>query len=200
MLTKHLNTFLLGNHLRVLSMRSHKGGFLWEVEKLRSENPCLKCGSLRTVRAGRITTTVREESIRTVALRLKIHKHRIYCKDCKKTFAESVPGIWPKRRSTQRFRKAVAQACGRMTDIATVSRFHSVSHGFAYQVYYEQVATKIREHKSRSHWPEVLGVDEHFFRRKNGVTEFVTMFTDLQQKKIFEMAHGKDGKNLAVLS
>lgn len=117
MLTGHLNAFLLGRHLKLLSMRSHKGGFLWEVEKLPSEPVCIKCGSVKTVRAGRITTTVREEPIRTVALWLKIKKHRIYCKDCKKTFAEPVPGIWPRRRSTQRFRKAVAQACGKMTDL-----------------------------------------------------------------------------------
>jgi transposase len=197
MLTRQLNAFLLGNHLKLLSQRSHRGGFLWEVEKLRSENPCIKCGSVKTVRAGRITTTVREEPIRTVALWLKIRKHRIYCKDCKKTFAEPVPGVWPRRRSTQRFRKVVAQACGRMTDLATVSRFHSVSHGFAYKVYYEQVETKIREHSSRHCWPEVLGIDEHFFRRKNGVTEFVTMFTDIGSKRMFEMAQGKDGRSLS---
>lgn len=196
MLTNELNAFLLGNHLKVLTMRSFKGGFLWEVEKLRSENPCLKCGSVRTVRAGRITTTVREEPLRAVVLWLRIRKHRIYCKDCKRTFAEPVPGIWPRRRSTQRFRKAVAQACGRMTDLATVSRFHSVSHGFAYKVYYEQLEIKLRERKSKNIWPQVLGIDEHFFRRKNGVTEFVTMFTNIGERKMFEMAHGKDGRSL----
>jgi hypothetical protein len=37
MLTRQLNAFLLGNHLKLLSQRSHRGGFLWEVEKLRSE-------------------------------------------------------------------------------------------------------------------------------------------------------------------
>lgn len=196
MLTGHLNAFLLGKHLKLLSMRSHKGGFLWEVEKHPSEPACIKCGSVKTVRAGRITTTVREEPIRTVALWLKIKKHRIYCKDCKKTFAEPVPGIWPRRRSTQRFRKAVAQACGKMTDLATVSRFHSVSHGFAYQIYYEQVEIKLREQTLQQRWPEVLGIDEHFFRRQKGVTEFVTMFTDIDKKKMFEMAHGKYGSSL----
>jgi transposase len=196
MLTKDLNAFLIGNHLKLLKTKRFKEGFLWDVEKLRSENTCIKCGSVKTVRAGKITTTVREESVRTVSLWLKIHKHRIYCKDCKKTFAEPVPGVWPRRRSTQRFRKTVAQACGRMTDLATVSRFHHVSHGFAYKVYYEQIETKLREHVSRNAWPEVLGIDEHFFRRKNGVTEFVTMFTDIERKRMFEMAHGKDGRSL----
>jgi len=197
MLTGHLKTFLLGNHFNLLSQRSHKGGFLWEVELKRSQVICKHCGSDQTVRAGRCSSVVREEPVRQVVLRLKIHKHRIYCKICKKTFTESAPGVYPKRRSTQRFRKSVAQACGRMSDLSTVSRFHSVSHGFAYQVYYEQVELKLREQRNKLQWPEVLGIDEHFFRRVRGKgTEFVTMLTDVKNRRVFEMAHGKDNQSL----
>lgn len=196
MLNEHLNTFLVGNHLKLLSQKSVPKGYLWEVEKLRSEQACLRCGSVNTVRAGKCTTFVREEPVRQVSLWLKIHKHRIYCKDCKKTFAEPVPGIWPKKRSTQRFRKAVAQSCGRMSDLATVSRVYNISNGFAYKVYYEQVEVKLREYKSRDAWPEVVGIDEHFFRRKNRITEFVTVFTDVKNRKMFDMVHGKDFNSL----
>lgn len=127
---------------------------------------------------------------------LKIHKHRIYCKDCKKTFVEPVDGVWPRRRTTQRFRKFIGQSCGRMNDMSSVSRFYEVSHGFAYQTYYEQTAVKLREYKSAQKWPEVIGIDEHFFRRKKGITEFVTMFTDLKKKRVFDIALGKDKKSL----
>jgi len=193
MLENHINAFLVGNKLKLLSMRAYKRGHLWEVEKLSEEVACLRCGSVRTVKAGKCTSTVREESVRTQSLWLKIHKHRIYCKDCKRTFAEPVAGVWPGRRSTQRFRKSVASACGRMTDLSTVSRFYKVSHGFAYQVYYEQVEIKLRERRDDVKWPEVLGIDEHFFRRVRGKgTEFVTMLTDVKNRKVFEMAHGKD--------
>lgn len=196
LINQHLNTFLVGNHLKLLSQKPISGGFLWVVEKIKSEQACLRCGSIKTVRAGKCTSLVREEPVRQMSLWLKIHKHRIYCKDCKKTFAEPVPGIWPKRRSTQRFRKCVAQSCGRMTDLSTVSRFYNVSHGFAYSVYYEQVEIKLREHQSRNQWPEVVGLDEHFFRRKNRITEFVSVFTDLKNRKMFEMVHGKDHKSM----
>ena len=196
MLNENLNTFLLGNHLKLLSMRVAKGGYLWEVQKLDSECPCLRCGSVRTIKAGKCATTVREESVRSMVLWLKIHKHRIYCKDCKKTFTEPVPGVWPRRRSTQRFRTAVAKACGSSKDLSTVSRNFSISHGFVYNVCYERLDVKLREHKQRMKWPEVVGLDEHFFRRKNGFTEFVSVFTDLKRKLMFEIAHGKDRKSL----
>lgn len=193
----HINAFLVGNHLKLLSMRIYKTGHLWEVEKLPTENACLRCGSVRTVRAGRCTTVVRDEPIRQKEVWLKIHKHRIYCKDCKRTFTEPVSGIWPRRKTTQRFRKSVAQACGRMSDLSMVSRVYNVSHGFAYKVYYEQVEVKLREFRNRNQWPEALGIDEHFFRRVKGKgTEFVTMLTDLKGRRVFEIAHGKDYSSL----
>lgn len=196
MLSGSLKSFLLGNHFNLLSTEQHRGGMLWNVELKRSEIVCHHCGSSRTVRAGRCTSLVREESIREAAFWLKIHKHKIYCKSCKKTFTERAPGVLPRRRSTQRFRKSVAQACGKMSDLSTVSRFYFVSHGFAYQVYYEQVERKLKEHIQRKKWPEVVGLDEHFFRRKNGFTEFATMVTDLKGKKVLEVVHGKDHVSL----
>ena len=197
MLTSHhLNRFLLGNNLKIRSMRSFKNGYLWEVEKAISGSPCLRCGSVRTVKSGRCTTTVRDQPMREQAVWLRIHKHRMYCKDCRKVFVEPVEGIWPRRRTTQRFRNFIARSCGRMNDMSTVSRFYKVSHGFAYKAYYAQTAVKLREYKSALKWPEVLGVDEHFFRRQNRVTEFVTLLTDLKKKRIFDMALGKDHKAL----
>lgn len=196
MLNGSLKSFLIGNHLNLIAQKTYRGGILWEVELTRSQVVCRNCGSVRTVRAGKASSVVREEPVRQIALWLKIHKHRIYCKDCKRTFTETAPGVFPRRKSTQRFRKTVAQACGRMSDLSTVSRFHSVSHGFAYAVYYEQVEVKLRERRSSMNWPEVIGIDEHFFRRHKGATEFVTMITDLKGRKTFEMVHGKDHESL----
>jgi len=77
-----------------------------------------------------------------------------------------------------------------------VSRNHSISQGFVYKICYEQLEVKLREHKQRMKWPEVIGLDEHFFRRKNGIIELVSMFTDLKRRLLFEMAHGKDRRSL----
>ena len=196
MLDHHMNLFLLGNKLKLISMTPHKNGYLWEVKKSESFSACLRCGSINLVKSGKATSLVREEPIRSQPLWLKIHKHRLYCKDCKKTFTEPVQGIWPGQRSTQRFRKFIGQACGRMSDLSTVSRFYCVSHGFAYKTYYEQTAVKLNEYKSNLKWPEVIGIDEHFFKREQSFTQFVTMITDLRKKRAFEMVLGKDFKSL----
>ena len=197
MLTNHhLNQFLLGNNLKLISMRTHKNGYLWDVAKIHSGSPCLRCGSINTVKSGRCTTTVRDQPMREQTVWLKIHKHRIYCKDCKKVFVEPVEGIWPRRKTTQRFRRFIGQSCGRMNDMATVSRFYRISHGFAYKAYYEQTEIKLREYKSAQKWPEVIGIDEHFFRREKKFSEFVTMITDLKKRRVFDLVHGKDHQSL----
>lgn len=196
MLDQHISTFLIGKKLKFISAKRFSKGYMWEVEKTRVHDICLRCGSRETVKAGKCTTTVREEPVREQALWLRIHKHRIYCKTCKKTFTEPVEGIWPKRKSTQRFRKFIAQSCARITDLKTVSNVYSVSHGFTYQVYYEQIETKLKEFKSQVAFPEVLGIDEHFFKRQKGKTQFVTMLTDLKKNRIFDLVEGKDHKSL----
>lgn len=197
MLDRDINAFLVGNHLKLLSTSAYQNGYVWEVVKLPTEVACLRCASTNTVKAGRVSVMIRDEPIHNQCVWLRVHKHRIYCKDCKKTFAEPVKGIWPRRRSTQRLRKFIGQACARMSDLSTVSRFYRVSHGFAYKVYYEQVETKLREYRSARFWPEVIGIDEHFFRRVRGKgTEFVTMITDLKKKRAFEMVQGKDTQSL----
>lgn len=196
MLNDNIRSFLLENHLKLLGSREYRHGFLWEVELQRSKQICHRCGSMATVRAGKCITTVREESIRQANLWLKIHKHRIYCKTCKKTFTERVPGVYVRRRSTQRFRKSVAKACATMNDLATVSKMYRISSGFAHHAYYEQLELKFRERVQSIKWPEVIGIDEHFFRRQKGYSEFVTMITDLKKKRVFEMVHGKDHASL----
>ncbi|MFN3698043.1 MAG: transposase [Pseudobdellovibrio sp.] len=45
-------------------------------------------------------------------------------------------------------------------------------------------------------WPTVLGIDEHFFSRRNGYTEFTTLFCDLKKRRLFEMCLGKDKKSI----
>ncbi len=195
MLNPHLNSFLLGHNLKLISMKSIARGHVWEVKKINTQTQCIHCFSSQIIKAGKCTTTVKEEPIRHNNLWLKIHKHRLYCKACKKTFTESVEGVLHRRRTTQRFRKFIAQACGKMTDLTTVCRYYGVSNGFAYEAYYEQQEVKLRE-RLQQQWPEVLGIDEHFFRRKKGVTEFVTMFTDLKNKRAFEVAQGKDHDSL----
>jgi len=191
-----LALFLLPKELKLLSTRPFRNGYLWEVEKTRQEfEVCTKCATPSNTRAGRCTALVRDQEVRGKPIWLRIHKHRYYCYNCRKRFTEPIDGIWPRRRTTQRFRKSLARQCAKEVSLVSVQRTQNVSSGLLYQVFYEQIEIKLRERKGAP-WPSVLGIDEHFFRRNKGQTEFVTVFCDLKKNRLFEMALGKDQKSV----
>jgi transposase len=186
----------LSKELKLLSTKRLKQGYVWEVEKRRQAfEVCPKCASPSNVRAGRVSVTVREEPLRDSWIWLKIHKHRYYCKSCKKPFTEPVSGIWPRKRTTQRFRKHIGKMCENFTNLSRVKNISKISNGLTYKIYYEQIEMKLRERRGIK-WPTVLGIDEHFFSRSKGFTEYATVFTDLKKRKLFDMYLGKDVKNL----
>lgn len=189
-----LSRFLVPSGMEILSVKRFKRGYLWELRKKRTQGEvCPKCGAISQTRAGRCLTQVRDESFRGVSLWLKIHKHRYLCKPCRKTFTESVEGIWPKRRTTQRFRKSLAQMCHNFSSMKSVQDVEQVSSGLLYKVFYEQLESKLNERRG-IRWPEILGIDEHFFSRIKGFTEFTTVFTDLKKRKLFDVCEGKSTK------
>lgn len=188
--------FFLPKELKFIASKMYKNGFLWEVVKLRNEfELCPKCGSKSNVRCGKVSVTVREAPIRNDPLWLKIHKHRYYCKACKKPFTENVNCVWPRRKTTYQFRKTVAKDCEDLTSLSLVRKRHHCANGFIYKVHYDSLKTKLNERKG-SPWPSVLGIDEHFFSRRKGFTEFTTVFCDLKRRRLFEMCLGKDKKSI----
>jgi transposase len=187
---------ILPKELIFLSTRTFRNGFLWEVQKKRVDPQyCPKCAHPSSTRCGRASTLVREAPLQNKALWLKIHKHRYFCKSCRKSFTETVEGIWPKQRTTKHFRKTLAQACENFHNLSLVQEKFKVSSGFCYQIHYRQLEIKLRERKNLG-WPKKLGIDEHFFTRSQGYTEFATVLTDLGKRRLFEMVRGKDVRSL----
>lgn len=187
---------MLPEELKFISSRIFRNGYLWEVKKIRSPfEVCPKCARPSTTMAGKAFSLVREAPLREKPLWLRIEKHRYYCKSCRKPFTEPVQGIWPRRRTTSFFRKAVAKECEFYVNLDLVRRHHSCSSGFIYKVHYEALAIRLKDREG-IRWPETLGIDEHFFTRRNGYAEFATVFCDLQKRRLFEMCKGKDAKSI----
>lgn len=192
----NLADFFVSKELELIASKTFKNGFIWEVKKKRRPfEICPKCGTQSNVRCGRAVSRVREAPIRNQPLWLLIHKHRYFCKSCRKPFTEAVSCVWPKRRSTYQFRKVVAKDCERYTNLDLVRQHHQCSSGFIYKVHYETLKVKLNE-RMNSPWPSILGIDEHFFSRRRGYTEFATVFCDLKKRRLFEMCLGKDKRSI----
>lgn len=177
------------------AVRSQKG-MIWitESKPTRSER-CPRCGAVCSQFYGKTKVRLRDEPLRSEQLFIEITKQRYFCKICKKPFVERIDGIKPRQRSTGRFEKFIAEMCERFSNISDVQRRYNCSSSFAYKVFYKYQAFKVKE-KINYDWPGVIGIDEHFFSRRNGFTEYVSVITDMNKKRLYEMVEGKSTKTL----
>ena len=186
---------VLHHELEFISSKIFRNGHVWEVRKIRSPQACRRCGLICERRYGRTTALVRERSPNEKPLWLRVHKHRYFCESCKRPFTELTPGAWIRRRTTQRFQRSVGKACEKYSNLSSVAKDKNCSEGFVYQSHYEQLEVRLREMKNKP-WPTTLGIDEHFFTRRRGYPEYCTVFTDLNKRRLFEVAPTKSKKAL----
>jgi len=175
---------------------SFKNGFKYFFEyRPRSKPPCSRCGALGVFRFGKTHVMIRDQPISTSPIWLEITKHRYRCKSCKKVFTEDIPGIGKYKRFTFRFQSLLTQMCEQFSNLQSVQKFYGCSSGYLYKIYYAHQEREIRE-KINYPWPEVIGIDEHFFSRKYGYTDFATVITDFKGKRLFEIIEGKNKESL----
>lgn len=152
---------------------------------------CPKCASPSSSVYDHRIVTVKDAPIRGDAIRLRIKKRRFYCKTCRKPFTEPVEGIGKKKRTTYRFSREVLWASENFSDLKRVRRQYRCSSGFIYKTLFEQLKLKLSA-KVNYPWPSTIGIDEHFFTRRRGRAEFATVFTDHNNKRLREVAFGKE--------
>ena len=171
--------------------------FYWFVKKKDLGAVCPKCACLSLVRYDKRRVKIKDNPINGKGIVLMVIKHRYYCKSCKRPFTEPLPGVLPKKRTTQRLKRGVYWACINFTDIKKVTRAYAVSPGFVYNAFYEQLDLENRK-RNRHAFSSMIGIDEHVFGRKKGIRkrEFVTMIVDHNNKKVREVTLGKSHASL----
>lgn len=166
--------------------------YLWQLKKQNLGAVCPKCATFsRSIHDSR-KVHVRDSAFRSKHITLEIKKHRYLCKGCKKPFTEPVQGILPGMKTTQRLRKQVQWGCLHFSDLKKVQKVYSVSSGFVYQAFYEQLERDLRQVRSADFGTHV-GIDEHCFGRKKGMRrkEFVTMVVSHNRRNVREVVRGK---------
>jgi len=194
---KHdLSFFLPSKKLKFINAKQEGRSWVWEVETKPTRcELCPRCGEVCTQFYGKSVTNLRDEPLRSETLFIRITKQRYFCKACRKPFVERIDGFKPRQRSTGRFEKFIAEMCEQFSSIRDVQKRYSCSSSFTYRVFYKYQAIKLKE-KINYGWPSVIGIDEHFFSRRNGFTEYVSVITDMNKCRLYEMVEGKDTKSL----
>jgi transposase len=153
---------------------------------------CPRCGSQQLRTKDRFIRKLRHESIGTknTWLYLTVRKYR--CEQCHRHFRARVPGLQPYRRSTEMFRKEIFADHRDGISQQQLRRRRHIGSATVERWFHDQLEAKERMFSNRM-CPTVLGIDEHFFTRKQG---YATTFCDLRSHRIFEVAKGRSEASL----
>lgn len=135
---------------------------------------------------------LRHASFGTRPTYLHLQSHKWHCRGCGRYFNERFPGIGKGRRSTEPFRRQIFQAHHGGISQRTLGERERLGSATVERWYQELLEVKVRERVNDT-CPKVLGIDEHFFSRKDG---YATTFCNLGRRKVFDVTLGRSEKAL----
>ncbi len=186
-----LARFITHSELKILDwVQAGKAHNLARCEKISSQEVCTRCAQASSSIYDHRWVKVKDAPIRGKSVSLLIRKRRFYCKTCRKPFTEPVPGVLPRKRTTQQLQRAVTNACQKYSSLKDVRKDFRCSNSYIYKAFYSQLKIETKRKLNYS-WPKTIGIDEHFFTRKNGHREFMTIFVDYKNKRPRELILGR---------
>lgn len=153
---------------------------------------CPRCGGDRVRKKDQFVRVLRHASFGNRPCYLHLQSHKFFCKGCQRYFNERFAGVGVGRRSTEPFRRQIFQAHHHGISQRTLGEREELGSATVERWYQELLEVKVRE-RVNDLCPRILGIDEHFFSRKDG---FATTFCDLAARKVFDVALGRSEKAL----
>jgi transposase len=114
------------------------------------------------------------------------------CRDCGRSFWQRFPGILPRRRATEPFRRSVSLKHWDGISRSRLSQREAIGSATVERWFQDFLQRQVAE-RSSALCPQVLGIDEHFFTRRHG---YATTFCDLKVHKIFDVVLGRSQASL----
>jgi transposase len=124
---------------------------------------------------------------------LELESRKFQCRDCGRAFWERFPGILPRKRATEPFRRSVFVKHYDGVNRSRLGRREGISGATVERWFQDYLRRELAERKGAS-CPRVLGIDEHFFSRKAG---YVTTLCDLRKHTVFDVVLGRSEGALA---
>jgi transposase len=153
---------------------------------------CIHCKGDNLRKKARYERVVRHESVGLRQVSLKLQGYKYHCRSCGKYFRQVFAGILPYKRSTEALRKEIFHLHSQgvsQVDLSKTYRLSTATIERVFQDYYIRYNQELKERMC----PDVLGIDEHFFSKKQG---YATTFCDLKKHKIFDVVKGHSDKEL----
>nr|WP_239005250.1 transposase [Legionella sp. MW5194] len=155
---------------------------------------CGHCQSKEVRKKDSYIRTVHHELVGHRRSLLQFKAYKLYCNRCHRYGNQQFPGINKYQRSTWRLQAAVfhKHTSGiSQSELASLFKKGKATIERWYQRHYKEQDKE----RTNAYCPSVLGIDEHFFNRKQG---FVTTLCNLRKNKVFDIVKGRSETDLAA--
>jgi len=155
----------------------------------------VKCPHCECTRLRRKDTAIRNPRHESWGQRHSVWElttHKWACKGCGRSFWERFPGLLPRKRATEAFRRSVFQNHWDGVNRSRVAQRMGISSATVERWSLDFLQRKATE-RQRMLCPTVLGIDEHFFARRKG---YATTFCDLKGRKVMDVVLGRSEASL----
>ena len=153
---------------------------------------CPHCGGTKLRLKDRRVRRPRHESWGERRTRLELETRKWRCLKCSRFFWQRFPGILPRLRASERCRRAVCQKHFDGISRARLARREKMASSTIERWFGWYLRLLAGERTARQ-CPQVLGIDEHFFSRKQG---YATTFCDLKNHKVYDVVAGRSEASL----
>jgi len=162
------------------------------VVESEGEVSCPHCQSSCLRTKGRFVRLVRHVNVGDCPSYLELEGRKYHCRGCHRYFHQRFAGVLPYQRFSEAYRRQVCQ--WHLEGIAqqTLARSQELGSATVERWYHRHLERKMAERKSEE-CPRILGIDEHFFSRKEG---YATTLCNLQKHKVFDVVLGRSEKSL----
>lgn len=159
----------------------------------RNLGRCGHCNGKHVRKKASFMREVRHEAFgyRPTVLRFKAYK--FYCHDCQRYSNQRFPGLGKFQRATERLQNQIFHQHTRGVSQKDLSIDFKIGKATVERWYHKQYVLAHKE-KETLKCPPVLGIDEHFFSKRQG---YATTFCDLKRNKIFDVVKGRSPSALA---
>lgn len=144
---------------------------------------CIHCGFFRCRIKSSFIRSLKHTRQGNQLMLLHVRSHKYVCNRCGRFFNLRIPGVLPRKRATESFRLEVYEKHHGGINQVLLSKTHHIGHATVERWYQDFVKYRVSELKSR-HSPRVLGIDEHFFTKRQG---YATTFCDLNNHKVYDV-------------
>jgi transposase len=167
-------------------------GFVRIAARFTGEVLCPHCGESKLRMKDLRLRRTRHESWGTRNCVLELETRKWRCLGCGKLFWQRFPGILPRMRSSEPFRRSVCQKHFDGISRSRLAKRERIASATV-ERWFGDYLRRMAGERTSAQCPLILGIDEHFFTRKHG---YATTFCDLRNHKIYDVVLGRSELSL----